>query len=202
MLRVYGFNKTKPTRKPGLTKKTRDNRRAFYKAYLDQTLEDQKNVIQTDESAVILGHQRGGYRIQRLKDKAFLKSYIRERWLSYSEFMFQGAFSYNKKGPIHCWKPETKKDKEHAQKIINEINEILEPIRREEWELNKRMERLGLRNKPGIKPTWIWNKDHGKLVREAKKGGIDWQRYQSQVLILKLIPFVKKCEKNRPGIVV
>ena len=44
-------------------------------------------------------------------------------------------------------------DKEHAQKIINEMNEILEPIRRKEWELNKSIKRLRLRNKPGTKPS-------------------------------------------------
>jgi hypothetical protein len=82
------------------------------------------------------------------------------------------------------------------------MNEILELIMREEWELSTAMKRMGLRNKPGKAPQWRWNKDNGKLTRGNDKGGIDWWRYQSQVLLPKLLPFAKECMKERPGTIV
>ena len=87
-LKKLGFNKTKPTRKPGLTKKIRDNRLRWYLDYKDWTLNDWKNVIWSDKTSVVLNQKRGGYRIWRTADEAFVKNTIRERWKSYSEFMF------------------------------------------------------------------------------------------------------------------
>ncbi len=164
--------------------------------YKDWTLENWKNVIFTDETSVVLGHRRGGYRVWRKADEAYNKSVIRPRWKGYSEFMFWGCFSYDKKGPCHIYTPETKKEREAAQKQIDTLNEELEPIQRASWELNTGVARLGLRNKPGKKPTWRWNKTNGKLVRDGK-GGIDWWQYQSKVMIPKLIPFAKECAKAR-----
>ncbi|EOA82794.1 uncharacterized protein SETTUDRAFT_56772, partial [Exserohilum turcica Et28A] len=54
---------------------------------------------------------------------------------------------------------------------------------------------------PGRKPQWRWTEQTGKLVRSSK-GGIDWWRYQSCVLIPKLIPFAKECLQDRPQTVV
>jgi transposase len=88
ILRRMGFKKTKPTRKPGLTKRMRDERLAWALAHQDWTLEDWKCVIFSDETAVVLGHRRGGYRVWRTTDEPFLKSCIRERWKGYTEFMF------------------------------------------------------------------------------------------------------------------
>ena len=63
------------------------------------------------------------------------------------------------------------------------------------------MGRLGLRNKPGKKPEWKWDKKHGKLERNSK-GGIDWWRYCAEVVIPKFIPFAKECEEGRSGTII
>jgi transposase len=201
VLRKAGYKKTKPTRKPGLTKKMRNERLAWCREHEDWTLEDWKNVIWTDETAVVILHRRGGYRVWRKVDEAVIKSCIRERWKGYSEFMFWGCFTYEKKGPCHCWTPETKQEKEQAVKHIDKLNVELEPLMREKWELEKGMERLGLRTKPGKKPQWRWNEKNGKLAR-GKGSGIDWWRYQSIIMRPKLIPFAKECMKERPGTLV
>ena len=75
-------------------------------------------------------------------------------------------------------------------------------MKKAEWELLNSFQRLGLRNKPGRKPQWRWNKKSGKLSRTGR-GGIDWWAYQQQVLIPKLIPFAKECTKAllKPAIV-
>jgi transposase len=79
ILRNMGFKKTKPTRKPGLTKRMRAERLAWALAHQDWTIEDWKCVIFSDETSVVIGHRRGGYRVWRTKAERFLKSCIRER---------------------------------------------------------------------------------------------------------------------------
>lgn len=134
-------------------------------------------------------------------DEIVTKSCIRERWKGYSEFMFWGSFSYDKKGPCHIYCVETKAEKEEAARQISHLNDALEPAMRQDWELSTAMRRTGLRNKPGKKPEWRWTVKNGKLVR-GQGGGIDWWRYQSCVLLPKLLPFAKECLKDRPGTVV
>jgi hypothetical protein len=202
ILRTHGYKKTKPTRKPGLSKPMRTARLRFAREHEHWSLEDWKNVIWSDETSVVIGHRRGGYRVWRKSSEAFIKSCIRERWAGYSEFMFWACFSYDTKGPCHIWKKETPAEKKAAQRAIDEMNEELEPRCREEWELNTAMRRVGLRNKPGVKPQWNWTKESGKLVRETGKGGIDWWRYQSKVLVPLLIPFAQRCMRERPNMVV
>jgi len=180
----------------------RKQRLAWAKAHEHWTLEDWKNVIWTDETSVILLHRRGGYRLWRTAKEATVRSCIRPRWKGASEFMFWGSFSYDQKGPCHCWKPETKKEKAEAEATLASLNETLEPIMKEQWELNNGFSRLGLRNKPGRKPVWRWTEKNGKLVRNGKKGGIDWWRYQSKILIPLLIPFAQKCAEDRPDTIV
>ncbi|CAG7566038.1 unnamed protein product [Fusarium equiseti] len=128
ILKSAGYRKTKPTRKPGLT-------------------------AQMHETSVILLHRRGGYRIWRKSDERVLRSCIRERWKGSSEFMFWAAFSYNKKGPCHCWMPETPREKQEATVMIDAINAEIEPLMKEQWELTNGVRRLGLRNLPGKKPA-------------------------------------------------
>ena len=153
VLRKSGLRKTKPTRKPGLTERMKMERLEFCHRHEHWTLEDWKNVIWSDETSVILLHRRGGYRVWRTSKEAFVQSCIRERWKGYSEFMFWGCFSYDKKGPFHIWKPETAAERKKADKKIAKLNEELEPLMREEWELCTPMRRHGLRNLPGPKPT-------------------------------------------------
>lgn len=201
ILKTAGFKKTKPTRKPGLTAKMRAERLQWCLDHQDWTLEDFKNVIWTDETAVVLGQRRGGLRIWRLPDEAFLKSCIRERWKGFSEFMFWGSFTYDQKGPFHCYLPETPQEKKAAQKAIDELNQELEPAARINWELERGMARLGLRGIGGPKPTWTFTSKQGKLER-GSKGGIDWWRYRHCVLLPKLFPFAKKCMEERPNTIV
>jgi transposase len=79
VLKAAGFKKTKPTRKPGLTKTMKKARLDWCLAHQDWTLEDWKRVIWSDETAVVLLHRRGSYRIWRQPSERFLRSCIRER---------------------------------------------------------------------------------------------------------------------------
>ncbi len=99
------------------------------------TLEDWKNVIWTDEASVLLGHRRGALRVWRTPEEQYAPDCTRLRWNETSEFMFWGSFPYDRKGPSHCWKKETAKEKKAATEYLDKLNKELEPAAREEWEL-------------------------------------------------------------------
>lgn len=67
--------------------------------------------------------------------------------------MFWGSFSYDRKGPGHCWLPETAAEKREAKTTIEKLNEELEPIMSEEWELSTGIRRLHRGQLPGSKPS-------------------------------------------------
>ena len=124
-----GFKKTKPTRKPGLTKKMKEDRLQWCLAHQDWTLEDQKRVIWSDETAVVL-HRRGGYRIWRTKDERFIRIAIRERWKGYSEFMFWGCFSYDKKRSFSLLASRNKtRKRRRGENDYKEVTEVVVVIK-------------------------------------------------------------------------
>ena len=149
----------------------------FYRDHAYQKLEDWKNVIWSDKTSVILGYRRGGYRIWRTANERFVKSCIRNRWKGYSEFMFWGCFSYNKKGPCHIWQLEIAAERKKAQAAIDKLNEELKPHMQQEWELNTGTRRIGLRNRPRPKLKWKFTEATGKLVQNQGHRGIDWWQY-------------------------
>lgn len=57
-----------------------------------------------------------------------VKRRSREGWKGYSEFMFWGCFTYDKKGPCHVYKPEIRVEKQMAAQKISELNAKLEPL--------------------------------------------------------------------------
>ena len=113
ILRKNKFRKTKPTRKPGLTKDMKLARYLFAKRSEHWTLEDWKSDME-DETSVVLGQRRGSYRVLRRPNERCVKSCIRERWKGYSEFMFWGCFTYDFKGACYIWKTETAAEKRAA----------------------------------------------------------------------------------------
>ncbi|KAF7575696.1 hypothetical protein PtrM4_073200 [Pyrenophora tritici-repentis] len=129
-----------------------------------------------------------------------VRSWVRAGYKPYN--CSEAKLSDEQLGPFHIWRPETAQEKREAADKIAEMNEALEPLMREEWELITGVRRLGLRTKPGKTPQWRWSRETGKLARGSAHGGIDWWRYQSQILIPKLIPFAKECQKQRPSTLV
>ena len=61
---------------------------------------------------------------------------------------------------------------------------------------------LQLRGVGGPKPSFKMNKANRAVVRNKGKGGIDWYRYQTVILKLKLILFALECMKERPNTVI
>jgi hypothetical protein len=175
----------------------KEARYQFALRYQHWTLEDWKAIIWSDETSVILGHRRGGHRVWRTSKEAYDPHVKRTRWKGHSEFMFWGCFSYDKKGPFHIWKAETAAQKRAAEMDLQQQNEAIEAENKAAWEIETGMRRVNLtRNRSGKKPIWRHTKATGAIVREKGKGGIDWYRYQKEILIPKLIPFAKECLKD------
>jgi len=107
-------------------------------------------VIWTDETAVVVGYRRGGYRVWRTLVERYLRSCTRERWKGFTEFMFWASYCYDFKGPCYIWRPEIAAERKLADKDLKEMNEAMEPICKAEWELNNPMSRLRIdRKNPG-----------------------------------------------------
>lgn len=176
ILRNHGYTNVKPTLKPGLSKQQRAVRLKWCQAHKDWTLKDWKNVVWTDETSVSLGHRRGAVRLWRRSDEVYTNTVIRRRWKGFSDFMFWGSFTWDKKGPCHVWTPETTQMRTAAQRHVDELNKEREPRLQAEWELRNDMNRLGLRVRPGRRAKWRFDDKTGKLTRNGK-GGIDWYRY-------------------------
>jgi transposase len=75
ILRAAGFRKTKPARKLGLSEDMKTKQLQFAKDHEHWTLEDWKRVIWSDETSVVCGHRRGGYRAWRQPDEKFIYLY-------------------------------------------------------------------------------------------------------------------------------
>lgn len=201
ILKGAQFKPCKRTVKPGLTDAHREARYQFALRHEHWTLEDWKAVIWSDETSVILGSKRGRTRVWRRTFERHDKTCIWQRWKGYSEFMFWGCFTYDKKGPCHVWEPETQSSKDKARRFITKWNRDNEQRLKDEWELTTGLNRMGLHTRPGRRPVWNFNAAHGKMERKGGKG-IDWWRYQYKILEAKLIPFAKECLQDRPDTVV
>jgi hypothetical protein len=79
ILRAAGLRKIKPTRKPGLTLEMEKARLQFAHEHEDWTIEDWKRVNWSDETSVVCGFRRGGYKVWRRLDEKFTTSCIRLR---------------------------------------------------------------------------------------------------------------------------
>ena len=92
--------------------------------------------------------------------------------------------------------------KRAGEKELEEMNALIEPACRQEWEISNGLRRVNLRRKPGgPQPLWRFNEKNGKLIRD-NKGGIDWYRYWKEILVPKLLPFAQEREVFRPGMIV
>ena len=101
--------------------------------------------------------------------------------------MFWGSFSYDKKGPCYIWRPGTAQEKKTADKELAGMNTTRESECQAWWEIVTGVQHLGLRNKPGKALVWKFTKQTGKLVQQAKTGGIDWYQYGQVILMGKLL---------------
>jgi transposase len=200
-LKSMGFNCVKPSVKPGLTQKMEAERLKWCEVRKHWKLQHVKPIIWTDETAVLIRVRFGKQRVWRTPIERYHRTVMMPRYKTTCEFLFWGCYTWEEKGPCKVWGPETPAMKRAAERDIALRNLAAEAGLREEWELANSMSRMGLRNKPGRKPQWRFNEKNGRLVRRGK-GGVDWYRYQTEVLRPLLFPFAQKRLAVEPRTVV
>ena len=186
-LKANGYRKVKFTTKPGLNQAQKMARLDFALQVRNWDLEKWKKVVWSDETSAVLGAYRGKRSIWRRPHESHSWRSIRRRWKGFSEFMFWGCFSYDRKGPGHCWIRETAALKKKYAGIISEYNAAHEAIDRATWESEERLTPSGKKSKK----KWKYTAKTGKMEVKGK-GGINWIRYQHEVLVPKFLPFVRK----------
>jgi len=200
-LRKEGYRSVKHTTKPVLNKAQRLVRLEFALSHSHWTLEDWKKVVWSDETSVVLGQIRGKRRIWRLPKERYDKHVTKRRHKGYKSFMFWACFSWYMRGPCYCWPDEKKAMTKKYQAQMDAYNKAHEAEDRQKWELETAMRRMRVdRNMPGKKPVWKYSKETGKQVRGEKHKGIDWKRYQEEVLKPRFAPFMDKLTAAQPGI--
>ena len=194
VLRRHGYRKTKPIKKPCLTKAMKEARLQFALRYKDWTIEDWKKVIFSDETSVQMGGVRSRRRVQRKKEETFYKHVVIRRWKGFSEFMQQSCFSYNEKGPYHIWRDETPTEKAACKKDLATRNAAKYEKDKEEWEISQLVHRLHATHaQSGKRAQFKHDEKTGAYVLNEGKGGVNWYRYQEKILKPLLLPFAKKC---------
>lgn len=79
-------------------------RLAFAIKYRNWTIKDWKQVIWTDEASVVLGQKNVCIWRTIEEGEQRVTATSREQYIKGTEFMFWECFSWDYKGPCHCWK--------------------------------------------------------------------------------------------------
>jgi len=106
--------------------------------------------------------------------------------------MFWACFSWGHKGPCYVWPPEKKALKEKYGRIIDRYNRAHEAKDKEKWIASEYVRRSKLKRPPKKMREWKYTAKTGAMERGNKKGGIDWIRYQYEILRPRFLPFMKK----------
>ena len=96
--------------------------------------------------------------------------------------MFQAYFSQDHKGPYYIWPPENKALREKYRYIINRYNRVHEAKDKEKWIASKYIWRLKLKRPLKKIREWKYTAKTGAIERGNKRVGIDWIRYQYEIL--------------------
>jgi len=88
--------------------------------------------------------------------------------------MWWSCFLYDKKGPYHIWKPETKEEKEACKKDLEERNRLRFDEDKLNWELETGIQRLRATTTiRGRKPQFKHDETTRAYILKEGKGGIN-----------------------------
>ena len=89
--------------------------------------------------------------------------------------MQQSYFTYNKKGPFHIQKDETKKEREACKKDLELRNALRYKDDKANWEIENRIRRLRATTTiPRKKPQFKHDENTRAYVLKEGKKGINW----------------------------
>jgi hypothetical protein len=120
-----------------------------------------------------------------------------------TEFMFWAYFSYNFKGPCLIGSKGATEERRLAEDKIAGWNRLLEPEYQRRWEAARSLLLLSRNRQQCRRPAELrFTKVNGKLVREAKREGMDWYRYLMNIVLPKIFPFAERCKELCPDTIV
>lgn len=186
-----GLHWRKPWRKPILTKIQKRRRLAWCRAHKNT---DWSKWIFTDETSIIPGQARGRDGVWRRVGEEYQgdKGTVNRKKKDKGSVMFWGAICLGIPGPSHVWVPETAKEKNDATALLKLDNDIREV----------RAVQAALLAPPPPKKRGPKLK---RLTEEKKRKsglrGIDWYRYQKNILKPCLYPFYHQVKAQRGQVV-
>ncbi len=126
--------------------------------------------------------------LRRTKEEAYHKDCVNVRYRGYTEMMFWACYTSEIKGPCFMFSKATAPERKEAQKDLDNRNtwyHVQQQIIKEQFEAEQRKKPLSRRLKRVPKPNGVLSERN-----KNTKGGIDWYRYQTYVLLPRLIPFI------------
>ena len=178
-----------PGHKPPLTPEMKKERLDFVTEWQPRLEGKEHMIVHTDETSVRVGESRGQIWVTRLPSEVYHKDCIDMRYRGYTELMFWAAYTSELKGPSYMFSKETTAEKDQAREDLAQRNSHIDAqqqIVREHFlaEQAKKPKSRRLKRIPKVQGVRY---DRNK----SSKGGIDWYRYQTYVLLPRLIPFIK-----------
>ena len=185
---MHGYGRYPPRFQPPLSPEMKTQRLEFSEEWLEKLRGKEHMIVYTDETAVCVGESRGQIWVTRRADEVWHKDCIDVRYRGYTELMFWACYTSELKGPCYMFGKESATEKQQAQEDLNDRNAdylIQEQIIKEHFLAEQAKKPKSRRRKRIPKPD-------GVLYERNKnaKGGIDWYRYQTYVLLPRLIPFI------------
>ena len=184
-----GYGRHPPHYKPPLTKEMKETRLGFVTKWESKLKGKEHMVVHTDETSVRVGESRGQIWVTRKADEEYHKDCLDIRYRGYTELMFWAVYTSKIKGPSFIFGKETVAERELAKEDLARRNadiDAQQQIVREHFlaEQAKKPKSRRLKRIPKVEGVrYERNKN--------TKGGIDWYRYQTYVLLPRLIPFIK-----------
>jgi hypothetical protein len=99
------------------------------------------------------------------------------------------------------WEKETLQEKRDCKADLDARNSLIEKANKEKWKKEQRKwlrdwKKAHSRAPRGIWKVWKHNEETGAFIVKNRRGGINWYRYQKRILIEKLLPFTRECQKD------
>ncbi len=183
-----GYGRYPPRYKPPLTPEQKLQRLEFAIEWLEKLRGKEHMIVHSDETSIRVGESRGQIWVTRLPSEAYHKHCIDVRYRGYTEMMFWGCYTSELRGLSFMFSKETAPERHEAQEDLNDRNAdylAQQQIIKEHFLAEQAKKPKSRRLKRIPKPE-------GLLLERNKnaKGGIDWYRYQTYVLLPRLIPFI------------
>ena len=183
-----GYGRYPPRYKPPLTREQKLERLQFAIEWLEKLRGKEHMVVHSDETSIRVGESRGQMWVTRLPGEEYHKDCLDVRYRGYTEMMLWGCYTSEMRGPSFMFTKETAPERQQAQEDLNNRNSeylVQQQIIKEHFLAEQAKKPKSRRLKRVPKPE-------GVLLERNKnaKGGIDWYRYQTYVLLPRLIPFI------------